>query len=107
LLGLDEQTLERRSLARNEALFRQGEKVTAIYFVEAGRLRVGAADIRRSVIGRRHDFVRQVLYAGANRPQVVADALSARSAHAERDRQLKAGPIYAAIPIHFAADICK
>jgi CRP-like cAMP-binding protein len=40
MLGLDEQTLERRSLARNEALFRQGEKVTAIYFVEAGRLRV-------------------------------------------------------------------
>jgi CRP-like cAMP-binding protein len=40
LLGLDEQTLERRSLARNEALFRQGEKVTAIYFVEAGRLRL-------------------------------------------------------------------
>lgn len=40
MLGLDEQTLERRSLARNEALFRQGEKVTAIYFVEAGRLRL-------------------------------------------------------------------
>ncbi|UPK37825.1 Crp/Fnr family transcriptional regulator [Bradyrhizobium sp. 186] len=37
---LDEQTLERRSLARNEMLFRQGEKVTAIYFVEAGRLRL-------------------------------------------------------------------
>jgi CRP-like cAMP-binding protein len=40
MLGLDEQTLERRSLARNDALFRQGEKVTAIYFVEAGRLRL-------------------------------------------------------------------
>src|SRR6266702_7259447 len=40
MLGLDEQTLERRSLARNEPLFRQGEKVTAIYFVEAGRLRL-------------------------------------------------------------------
>src|SRR5216684_8995198 len=40
MLGLDEQTLERRSLARNETLFRQGEKVTAIYFVEAGRLRL-------------------------------------------------------------------
>lgn len=40
MLGLDEQTLERRSLARNEVLFRQGEKVTAIYFVEAGRLRL-------------------------------------------------------------------
>jgi CRP-like cAMP-binding protein len=48
MLGLDEQTLERRSLARNEALFRQGEKVTAIYFVEAGRLRLE----RRTFDGR-------------------------------------------------------
>ena len=40
MLGLDEQTLERRSLARNEALFRQGDIVTAIYFVETGRLRL-------------------------------------------------------------------
>jgi CRP/FNR family transcriptional regulator, dissimilatory nitrate respiration regulator len=40
MLGLDEQTLERRSLARNEVLFKQGDKVTAIYFVEAGRLRL-------------------------------------------------------------------
>src|ERR1043166_7271100 len=40
MLGLDEQTIERRSLARNEALFRQGEKVSAIYFVETGRLRL-------------------------------------------------------------------
>src|SRR5438552_5449658 len=48
MLGLDEQTLERRSLARNEALFRQGEKVTAIYFVETGRLRLE----RRTFDGR-------------------------------------------------------
>jgi CRP-like cAMP-binding protein len=48
MLGLDEQTLDRRSLARNEALFRQGEKVTAIYFVEAGRLRLE----RRTFDGR-------------------------------------------------------
>jgi CRP/FNR family transcriptional regulator, dissimilatory nitrate respiration regulator len=48
MLGLDEQTLERRSLARNEVLFRQGEKVTAIYFVEAGRLRLE----RRTFDGR-------------------------------------------------------
>jgi len=48
MLGLDEQALERRSLARNEALFRQGEKVTAIYFVEAGRLRLE----RRTFDGR-------------------------------------------------------
>jgi CRP-like cAMP-binding protein len=39
MLGLDEQKLERRSLARNEVLFRRGEKVTAIYFIETGRLR--------------------------------------------------------------------
>jgi CRP-like cAMP-binding protein len=48
MLGLDEQTLERRSLARNEALFRQGEKVRAIYFVEEGRLRLE----RRTFDGR-------------------------------------------------------
>src|SRR5215831_5773215 len=48
MLGLDEQTLETRSLARNEALFRQGEKVSAIYFVEAGRLRLE----RRTFDGR-------------------------------------------------------
>ena len=40
MLGLDERTLERRALARNEVLFRLGDKVTAIYFVEAGRLRL-------------------------------------------------------------------
>ena len=48
MLGLDEQALERRSLARNEPLFRQGEKVTAIYFVETGRLRLE----RRTFDGR-------------------------------------------------------
>jgi len=48
MLTLDQQTLERRSLARNEVLFRQGEKVTAIYFVEAGRLRLD----RRTFDGR-------------------------------------------------------
>lgn len=37
---LDHQSLERRSLARNEVLFRQGDKVTAIYWVESGRLRL-------------------------------------------------------------------
>src|SRR6266699_4365556 len=48
MLGLDEQTLERRSLAREEVLFKQGDKVTAIYFVEAGRLRLE----RRTFDGR-------------------------------------------------------
>src|SRR6266487_893722 len=48
MFGLDEQTIERRSLTRNELLFRQGDKVTAIYFVEAGRLRLE----RRTFDGR-------------------------------------------------------
>ena len=48
MLGLDEQTLERRSLDRNEVLFRQGNNVSAIYFVEAGRLRLE----RRTFDGR-------------------------------------------------------
>jgi CRP-like cAMP-binding protein len=48
MLGLDQQALERRSLARGEVLFRQGDKVTAIYFVEAGRLRLE----RRTFDGR-------------------------------------------------------
>ena len=48
MLALDQQALERRSLARNETLFRQGDKVTAIYFVEAGRLRLE----RRTFDGR-------------------------------------------------------
>jgi len=61
MLGLDEQTLERRSLARNEALFRQGEKVTAIYYVEAGRLRLERRtfDGRTLVLGT--DAVRELL----------------------------------------------
>src|SRR5437016_6289531 len=46
--GLGRQALERRSLARNEVLFRQGDKVSAIYFVEAGRLRLE----RRTFDGR-------------------------------------------------------
>jgi len=48
MLALDEKTLERRSLARDEALFRQGDKVTAIYFIETGRLRLE----RRTFDGR-------------------------------------------------------
>ena len=68
MLGLDEQTLERRSLARNEALFRQGEKVTAIYFVEAGRLRLERRtfDGRILVLGTtlsRNFFVEAALFA--------------------------------------------
>ncbi len=48
MLGLDQEALERRSLARGEVLFKQGDKVTAIYFVEAGRLRLE----RRTFDGR-------------------------------------------------------
>jgi CRP/FNR family transcriptional regulator, dissimilatory nitrate respiration regulator len=48
MLGFVEQAVERRSLARNEVLFRQGDKVTAIYFIEAGRLRLE----RRTFDGR-------------------------------------------------------
>ena len=48
MLALNEQTLERRSLARNEVLFRQGDRVTAIYFIEKGRLRLE----RRTFDGR-------------------------------------------------------
>lgn len=48
MLTLDQRTLERRLLARNEVLFRRGDKVTAIYFVEAGRLRLE----RRTFDGR-------------------------------------------------------
>src|SRR5262245_29475341 len=49
MLALDPQTLERRSLARNDVLFRQGDKVNAIYFIEVGRLRLE----RRTFDGRR------------------------------------------------------
>src|SRR5438552_13705261 len=48
LLALDQSVLEKRSLARNEVLFRQGDKVTAIYFIEAGRLHLE----RRTFDGR-------------------------------------------------------
>jgi CRP-like cAMP-binding protein len=48
MLSLDETKLERRSLARSECLFRQGDKVQAIYFIEEGRLRLD----RRTFDGR-------------------------------------------------------
>jgi CRP-like cAMP-binding protein len=48
MLSLDETKLERRSLARSEFLFRQGDKVQAIYFIEEGRLRLD----RRTFDGR-------------------------------------------------------
>src|SRR6266498_3502456 len=48
MLALDQASLERRSLVRNEVLFRQGDKVTAIYFIETGCLRLE----RRTFDGR-------------------------------------------------------
>ena len=77
MLGLDEQTLERRSLARNEALFRQGEKVTAIYFVEAGRLRLERQtfDGRSLVVGTTSSgkfFVEAALFADTFHCDAVA-----------------------------------
>ncbi len=48
MFALDQKALQRRSLARNEALFRQGDKVAAIYFIEEGRLRLE----RRTFDGR-------------------------------------------------------
>jgi len=48
MLGLEERLIERRSLDRNEVLFRQGDKVAAIYFVDVGRLRLE----RRTFDGR-------------------------------------------------------
>jgi len=40
MLSLDENKLERKSLARDESLFRQGDKVQVIYVIEQGRLRL-------------------------------------------------------------------
>lgn len=48
MLKIDPASIERRSLDRNEVLFKQGDKVGAIYFVEAGRLRLE----RRTFDGR-------------------------------------------------------
>jgi len=77
MLGLDEQTLERRSLAQNEALFRQGDKVNAIYFVEAGRLRLERRtfDGRSLVLGTTlsgNFFVEAALFAGIFHCDAVA-----------------------------------
>src|SRR6266700_2933100 len=77
MLGLDEQTLERRSLARDEVLFRQGDKVNAIYFVEAGRLRLERQtfDGRSLVVGTTSSgkfFVEAALFADVFHCDAVA-----------------------------------
>jgi CRP/FNR family transcriptional regulator, dissimilatory nitrate respiration regulator len=51
MLALNEQTLERRSLARNEVLFRQGDRVTAIYFIETGRLHLERRTFDGRIVG--------------------------------------------------------
>ena len=77
MLTLDQQTLEKRSLARNEVLFRQGDRVTAIYFVEAGRLRLERRtfDGRLLVLGNTpagEFFVEAALFADAFHCDAVA-----------------------------------
>jgi CRP-like cAMP-binding protein len=77
MLGLDEQTLERRSLARNEVLFRRGDKVNAIYFVETGRLRLERQtfDGRSLVVGTTSSgkfFVEAALFADVFHCDAVA-----------------------------------
>jgi CRP-like cAMP-binding protein len=77
MLGLDQQALEQRSLARNEVLFRQGKKATAIYFVEAGRLRLERRtfDGRLLILGATpagEFFVEAALFADAYHCDAVA-----------------------------------
>ena len=77
ILGLGQQALERRSLARTEALVRQGDKVTAIYLIEAGRLRLERRtfDGRLLVLGTTpagQFFVETVLFADIYHCDAVA-----------------------------------
>ena len=77
MLVLDQQGLERRVLARNEVLFRQGDKVTAIYFVELGRLRLERRtfDGRPLILGTTpagEFFVEGALFADSYRCDAVA-----------------------------------
>src|SRR5260370_12380143 len=77
LLALDQSVLEKRSLARNEVLFRQGDKVTAIYFIEAGRLHLErrTLDGRSLVLGTTSAgefFVEAALFADAYHCDAVA-----------------------------------
>jgi len=81
MLTLDQQVLERRALARNEVLFRQGDKVTAIYFVELGRLQLErrTVDGRPLVLGTTpagEFFVEGALFADSYRCDAVATELS-------------------------------
>src|SRR4029450_9842587 len=69
MLLLNEAKLEKRTLARHELLFRQGDKVQAIYFIEEGRLRLDRRtfDGRSLVFGTSSAgefFVEAALFAG-------------------------------------------
>src|SRR5438270_516618 len=76
-LALGQQALESRALARNEVLFRQGDKVSAIFFVEAGQLRLERRtfDGRLLVLGTTpagEFFVEGALFADSYRCDAVA-----------------------------------
>ena len=81
MFPLDDTKLERRSLARNEYLFRQGDKVEAIYFIEHGRLRLDRQtfDGRSLVFGTSSAgefFVEAALFAEIFHCDAVATELS-------------------------------
>src|SRR5262247_178363 len=81
MLSLNESKLERRSLARNEFLFRQGDKVQSIYFIEEGRLRLDRRtfDGRSLVFGTSaagEFFVEAALFADIFHCDAVATELS-------------------------------
>jgi CRP-like cAMP-binding protein len=81
MLALDQKTLKRRSLVKNEVLFRQGDKVTAIYFIEAGRLRLERRtfDGRTLIVGTtpaNKFFVESALFSDIFHCDAVATELS-------------------------------
>ena len=90
MLGLDRQALERRSLARHELLFRQGDRVTAIYFIEAGRLQLERRtfDGRQLVLGATpagEFFVEAALFADTYHCDAVATEPSEVSVYPKAD----------------------
>lgn len=94
MLGFEERVLERRSLARNEVLFRQGQKVEAIYFVQTGRLRLERRtfDRRQLVLGTTSAgkfFVEAALFADIFHCDAVATEPSEVSIY-PKDAVLKA-----------------
>jgi CRP-like cAMP-binding protein len=77
MLGFDPQALEKRSLARHEKLFEQGDKVNAIYFVETGRLHLERRTFDGRVLvlgttGAGESFVEAALFAESYHCDAVA-----------------------------------